>query len=100
MHGVRQVIELYSGDPHLIRLVREAASGITNVEVYTPKWRDLPTHADYAVTSGQLSAGVERFSAGLGAMTVVLPEGGYYLAQRASQGRYVAIGTDYRRVKF
>lgn len=94
------MIELYSTDARLIKLVRDAAAGHCEVEVYSPPFKELPTYVDYAVTSGILSAGVERFSAGFGAMTVVLPEGGEYLAQKGTEGFASVIGADYRRVKF
>lgn len=94
------MIELYSTDPRLMRLVSEAAAGHCEVSTYSPLYRDLPDYFDFAVTAGQLNAGVERFAASFGAMVVVLPEGGEYLAEKGSQGFASVIGTDYRRVKF
>lgn len=94
------MIELYSTDPHLIRLTREAASGICEFEVHQPLFKDLPRFFDLCATAGQLNPRVERFAASYGAMVVVLPEGGEWLARKASEDHYSVIGADYRRVKF
>jgi hypothetical protein len=94
------MIELYSTDPHVIRLVTEAASGVCELEVHRPLFKNLPKLFDLCATSGQLNVGVERFAASYGAMTVVLPEGGEYLAEKGKRGHVSVIGADYRRVKF
>lgn len=94
------MIELYSTDPHLIKLMNEAASGICELEIHSPLFKDLPRFFDLCATGTQLNIGVERFAASYGSMVVVLPEGGEWLARKAQHDHYSVIGADYRRVKF
>jgi hypothetical protein len=94
------MVELYSTDPHLIKLVSEACSGICELEVHRPLFKDLPRRFDLCATSAQLSPGVERFAASYGSMVVVMPEGGDWLGSKAARGHVSVIGADYRRVKF
>lgn len=94
------MIELYSTDPMIIRLVREACTGVCDLEVHRPLFKDLPRVFDLCVTATQLGPGVERFAASYGSMVVVLPEAGYWLAKKGKQDYQSVIGADYRRVKF
>ncbi len=94
------MVELYSTDPVIIRLMKEACSGECELEIYGPLFKDLPRRFDLCATSAQLGPGVERFAASYGGMVVVLPEGGEWLAGRGKRGHLAVIGSDYRRVKF
>jgi hypothetical protein len=94
------MVELHSQDPMIIRLVTEACSGECELQVYRTDYKQLPRRFDLCATSGQLSPGVERFSAAHGAMTIVLPEGGQYLADKGKAGHVSVLGSDYRRVKY
>lgn len=94
------MIELYSTHAQIIRLVREACSGVCDFEVHGPLFKDLPRYFDCCVTAGQLNAGVERFAASYGSMVVVLPEGGEWLANKGTRDHVSVIGSDYRTVKF
>lgn len=95
------MIELFSTDAALIRLVREAASGVCELEVVAPLHKDLPRRFDVAVTRGRLDAGVEKFAAQRGApFVVVMPEAGDWLASQGKRGRIAAVGADYRQAKF
>lgn len=94
------MVELYSTDPHLIKLVSEACSGVCQLEVSGPLFKDLPRRFDLCATSAQLSPGVERFAATYGSMVLVMPEGGDWLAAKATRDHVSVVGADYRRVKF
>lgn len=97
---VRVVIELYSVDTRIIKLVRDAAAGLTDFQVHAPRRPDLPKRFEFVATAGQLNAGVERFAAQYGALVVVMPEGGFYLATKARERGHVSVlGSDYRDVK-
>lgn len=94
------MIELYSTDPHTIRLVTEATTGVCELAIHWPAFKDLPKSFDLCATAGQLNSGVERFAATYGAMVVVLPEAGDWLARKGQGDHVSVIGSDYRRVKF
>lgn len=109
------MIDLYSGDARLIKLTEEALSSLATdhqswgragraFDVYLVLRSELPKPADYVLSAGELNAGLERFSASLGAMTIVLPEGGDYLAQKARQAQeeylpLILVGSDYRKAR-
>lgn len=99
------MVELYSDDPRIQNLTRDALAGQAEHAVVTGvKARDLPTPVDFVVTAAALSSGLERFAATLGALTVVLPEGGEWLAGKCRQAQdeylpLVLVGSDYRRIK-
>ncbi len=94
------MIELYTQDNHTAKLVREACAGVCELEVVSPDYKDLPKYFDLCATSTQLNAGVERFAAGYGAMVLVLPEGGGWLAAKGQTDHVSVVGADYRRVKW
>lgn len=94
------MIELYSTHAQVIRIVREACSGVCDLEVHGPLFKDLPRYFDCCVTAGQLNVGVERFAASYGSMVVVLPEGGEWLANKGTRDHVSVVGSDYRTVKF
>jgi hypothetical protein len=94
------MIELYSTDPHIIKLVNEATSGICELEIHAPEYRDLPRFFDLCATASQLNSGVERFAASYGSMVVVLPEAAGWLGLKGTRDHVSVIGADYRRVKF
>jgi len=94
------MIELYSTDAHIIKLVREAASGICELEIHSPLFKDLPRFFDLCATGSQLGPGVERFAASYGSMVVVLPEASEWLGGKGARDHVSVIGADYRRVKF
>lgn len=88
-------ITLYSRDPRIIKSVTEWASPI-HVEVADASLVDPPKRADVVVTMGALDSKDTQFLAmRLGAMPVVLPEGGEWLGDRIAEGRYsVLAGSD------
>lgn len=94
------MIELYSTDPQIIRLVTEACTSVCDLEIHRPLFKDLPRRFDLCATATQLGPGVERFAASYGSMVVVLPEGGDWLAKKGTHDYQSVIGADYRRVKF
>lgn len=96
------VIELYTQDKRIAKLVSDAAQGVCEVQVYAPLLKELHgMQFDLAVTAGRLDAGVEHFAARYGAsMTVVMPEAGYWMCQKAKDDYVTVIGADYRSVKF
>lgn len=100
VQGVWRVIELYSRDNRLIKLVRDAAAGLTGFKVHAPHMRDLPNKFDVVVTAGQLNVGVERFAAAKAAIVAVIPEAGYWMATEArKRGHLLVLGSDYRDVR-
>lgn len=94
------MVELYSQDPMVIRLVTEACSGECELAIHREDYKQLPRHFDLCATAGQLSVGLERFAASFGAMAVVLPEGGQYIADKGKLRHVAVLGSDYRRVKY
>jgi hypothetical protein len=96
------MIELYTQDNRIARLVREAAAGVCEVEVYSPDRKELAGLSfDLAVTAGRLDSGIEKFAAQHGApMVVVMPEAGYWMCDKAKRDHLSVIGSDYRSVKF
>lgn len=94
------MVELYSQDPMIIRLVTEACSGECELAIHRPDYKQLPRRFDLCATGAQLSIGLERFAATYGAMTLVLPEGGEYLAHKGRRDHVAVLGSDYRRVKY
>lgn len=94
------MIEAYTQDLRLAKLLTEACAGVTELEIYSPDYKDLPKYFDLCATAGQLNAGVERFAASYGAMVVVLPEGADWLASKGRTDYYSVVGADYRRVKW
>lgn len=94
-------IELYSTDARLIKLMKDASTGLTKLNVHKPRWRELPRQFDYVATTSQLSSGIERFAAGYGAIVIVMPEAGFWLADRARKflSPLTVLGTDYREAR-
>lgn len=96
------VIELYTQDKRIAKLVTDAAAGVCEVQIHSPDRKELHGMMfDLAITAGRLESGVEKFAATFGAaLVVVMPEAGYWMCQKAKDDYVTVIGADYRSVKF
>lgn len=93
------MIHLYTADPRIRKLMKEATAGVTKLKVHAPPRKELPREFEFVVTTGQLNSGIERFAAQYGALVVVLPEAGFWLANEARNDDATALGSDYRDVR-
>ncbi|MGH7867286.1 MAG: hypothetical protein ACREP9_06545 [Candidatus Dormibacteraceae bacterium] len=85
-------VKLYSRDPRIVKSVREWASPV-KVILGRINVSDLPRKADLVVTMGQLNKETELFAMRMGAMCLVLPEGGNWLGEHID--RYpLIVGVD------
>lgn len=95
------MIELYTQDTRIRRLVEQACAGVCEVEVHSlPRKEVMAGSFDLVATAGGLNPGLERFAAQFGAMPLVLPEGGEWLGSKGQRDHVAILGSDYRDVKF
>jgi hypothetical protein len=90
-------VTLYTTDPRIINSVTSWASPV-KVKLGRVVQGSLPRKADVVVTMGQLNGETELFAMRLGAMCIVLPEGGDWMGERIQEGRFeTLVGSDLAR---
>ena len=85
---MRSTVVLYAASARLAKLVREALHPVKVTIKTSPGRADwYPTRPQAVVTAGSLTnGGLRAYAMLLGVETVVLPEGGPWLAQKVQQG--------------